>query len=420
MNELSYKSTVRACYMGYVVLAIVINLTPILFVPLQTLYGITFAQLGILISVNFVVQVASDLAFGKPADVFGARPFVVLAQVLSIAGLLVFAFAADLFTDVFTGLLIGTILFSVGGGLLELLINPIVNAIPTDEKVSAMNVLHSFYSWGQIAVIVTTTVLVYALGGQNWKWIALVWVAVPVINMFLFAKVPIAPFVKEGKVRMPLKKVVRSKYFLLVVVCIVMGAAAEHVMGEWSSTFMEKAAGFPKIIGDTAGVCMFAFMMGIGRIIYARTGGKNLTNVLTAGAGLALGAYLLIAFSNNGILTIAACALCGFAVSIMWPGCIVLAADRFPRAGASMFSLLAASGDAGAAFAPWLAGMVAQAVSMTGGDQAGLKTAMLVTCIFPAVMLVAMLAIKRDHKKTGIKSKEYEDESGNLGVDDVR
>ena len=161
MKKPDYRYTVRACYMGYIVLAIVINLTPILFVPLQSLYGITYAQLGILISVNFIVQVTSDLAFGRPADALGARPFVILAQVLTVAGLVVFVFAADLFADVFTGLLVGTILFSIGGGLLELLINPIVNAIPTKEKISAINVLHSFYSWGQIVVIIVTTVLIY-------------------------------------------------------------------------------------------------------------------------------------------------------------------------------------------------------------------------------------------------------------------
>ena len=274
MKKADYRYTVRACYMGYIVLAIVINLTPILFVPLQSLYGITYAQLGILISVNFIVQVTSDLAFGRAADVLGARPFVILAQVLAAAGLLVFVFAADLFADIFTGLLIGTILFSIGGGLLELLINPIVNAIPTKEKISAINILHSFYSWGQIAVIIVTTVLIYTWGAASWRQIVLLWLTIPAINIFLFSKAPIAPFVKEGKQKMPLKKVAKNKYFLLVVLCIIMAAASEHVMGEWSSTFMEKAAGFPKIVGDTAGVCMFALMMGVGRIIYAKSGEK--------------------------------------------------------------------------------------------------------------------------------------------------
>ena len=320
MKKADYRYTVRACYMGYIVLAIVINLTPILFVPLQSLYGITYAQLGILISVNFIVQVTSDLAFGRAADVLGARPFVILAQVLAAAGLMVFVFAADLFADIFTGLLIGTILFSIGGGLLELLINPIVNAIPTKEKISAINILHSFYSWGQIAVIIVTTVLIYTWGAASWRQIVLLWLTIPAINIFLFSKAPIAPFVKEGKQKMPLKKVAKNKYFLLVVLCIIMAAASEHVMGEWSSTFMEKAAGFPKIVGDTAGVCMFALMMGVGRIIYAKSGGKNLLNALTAGAGLALAAYLLIAFTNNGMLALTACALCGFAVSIMLAG----------------------------------------------------------------------------------------------------
>ena len=215
---------------------------------------------------------------------------------------------------------------------------------------------------------------------------------------------------------MPLKKVAKNKYCLLVVLCSIMAAASEHVMGEWSSTFMEKAAGFPKIVGDTAGVCMFALMMGVGRIIYAKSGGKNLLNALTAGAGLALAAYLLIAFTNNGMLALTACALCGFAVSIMWPGCIVLAADRFPRAGASMFSLLAASGDAGAAFAPWLAGMVAQGVSVVNGDQAGLRMAMMITAVFPLIMIAAMIMIKKEHKN----EKEYKDENRDLSIDDVR
>lgn len=406
MKKLSYKSTIGACYMGYVVLALVVNLTPILFIPLQELYGISFSQLGLLISINFVVQVATDLAFGKPVDLFGPRPFVVLAQILAVLGLLLFAFAADLFSNVYAGLVLGTILFSIGGGLLELLINPIANAIPGEQKTAAMSILHSFYSWGQIAVIIITTLLVHFWGAQGWKWIALIWGIVPLANIFLFAKVPLAPFVKEGKTQTPLRKIIKSKYFVLVIVCIVVGAASEHVMGEWSSSFMERAAGLPKMLGDVAGVCGFAFMMGISRIVYAKTGGKRLSDVMLGGAILAALSYLLIGFTNNTVLTLLACALCGLAVSIMWPGCIVLASDRFPHAGASMYSVLAASGDTGAAFAPWLAGIVTDTVAKTSGDVVGLKTAMLVTCIFPIIMIFVMIAIKQERKKSGLIAKE--------------
>lgn len=398
-KELSYSSTIGACYLGYVVLAIVINLTPILFVPLQDLYGITFSQLGILISVNFGVQVASDLAFGKPADRFGIRPFVLLAQVATIAGLLVFAFAAELFDDIFIGLLIGTILFSMGGGLLELLLNPIATAVPTEgRKSAAMNLLHSFYSWGQICVIVCTTFLVYFWGEQNWRWIALIWLVIPIINLYMFAKVPLAPLVREGQKQTPLKKILKSRYFVLIIVCIMMGAAAEHVMGEWSSTFLERAAGLPKIVGDVAGVCLFAAMMGVGRVIYYKTGGKHLVRTMTFGAVVACAAYILIAASSNSILTLLACALCGLAVSTMWPGCIVLADQRFPDAGTSMYSLLAANGDTGAAFAPWLVGIVADAIAIGSGEEIGLKVAMFITAVFPAIMVVSMLFLGRKRK----------------------
>lgn len=394
----SYNGAMGACYLGYVVLAIIINLTPILFMPLQKIYHISFSQLGGLIFVNFCVQVVSDLAFGKPADRYGVRIFAILAQVCTILGLVIFAFAADLFADVFVGLVIGTVLFSIGGGLLELLLNPIAASIPINaRKSAAMNLLHSFYSWGQIFVIIVTTLLVHFWGDYIWKWIALIWTIVPILTLILFSKVKLPPIVREGKVRTPLREIVKSKYFLLIILALVMGAASEHVMGEWSSTFLERAAKLPKIIGDVAGVCLFAAMMGIGRVIYYKTGGKHLHQIITIGAILACASYIIIALSHEPLMALASCALCGLSVSIMWPGCIVLAHERFPDAGTTMYSLLGASGDIGAAFAPWLVGIVTDVVAVQHGADIGLKAGMLVVAVFPAIMVVAMLLLNK-HK----------------------
>lgn len=399
MNQsVSYRSTIYASYLGFVILATVVNLTPILFIPLREQFGLTFEQMGRLVFINFITQVATDLYFSRLVDKHGFRPFIVLAQVMAFLGFGVFAIAPRIFAQPYVGFMVATVIFSCGGGLLELLVSPIVNAIPTDEKASAMNLLHSFYAWGQVAVVLITTLLLLVLGSQSWPWIIMGWMVLPVINFFLFLRVPLAPMVPEEH-RMPMIALLRSRFFAMILIAIATAGASELVMAQWTSTFMEKALNLPKIVGDVAGVTMFAFMLGVGRALYGKYGAKlNLQSVMIAGTALAFFCYLVVAFSPWPLLSLVACALTGLAVSSLWPGSLVIASERFPLAGASMFALLAAGGDTGASVGPWMSGVVADLLpglvnNLPAGiapEEIGLRAGMLLGAIFPLAMFACM------------------------------
>lgn len=400
-NNPSYKSTVYACYIGHFVLASVINTTPILFLTLMNRYGLSFEQMGRLVLINFVTQVTVDLAASRFVDKHGLRSFIVGAQLLAFAGFVLFAGAPFLFGNVYAGFVLATVVFSAGGGLLELLLSPIVNAIPTQEKARAMSLLHAFYAWGQVTVVLLTSALLTVLGPARWVLIPLFWSLLPLANTVLFAKVPLAPVVEEAR-RTKLKDLLRQKVFLVCLAGILVSGAAEITMAQWASGFLEEAMRIPKIIGDSAGVGVFALAIGIGRTVYGKMGARmNIQKAMTAGAGLTLACYVVVVFSNVPALSLAACALSGFGVSLLWPGSLVLAAERFPLAGTSMFAVLAASGDFGAATGPWMVGLVADnavklpAVLRFGSS--GLRSGFLFAAVFPAAMLICMRYIRK-HK----------------------
>lgn len=395
----SYKSTTIACYIANFCQAIVTNFTAILFVPLKEQFGLTYSQFGFLVLLNFFTQVCVDLLFSKAVDKHGFRPFIVTAQILCGVGLVLFACAPMLFpSNVYLGLLIATVIFSGASGLFELLLSPIIDAIPTKEKESAMAILHSFYAWGQVTVVLVTTLCIFL--HVDWRLIVLGWAVVPFANTFLFARVPLAQRV-SAEHAMKIRKLLRSPVFLLAFACILFGGASELTMSQWASSFLEKGIALPKIAGDLLGMCGFAVMMGIGRVIYGIKGDKlPLEKVLFVGSALAAVCYLVAALSPIGWLSIVACCVCGICVSLMWPGSLVLAAKHLPLAGASMFALLAAGGDIGASIGPSLAGVLADIgaalpLSVPGltPEQLGLRFSLLCAVIFPlcAMFFVAKL-----------------------------
>jgi len=393
-NSVSYKSTVYACYLGHFVQAAVINATPILFLTLMNRYSLTFEQMGRLVLVNFVTQVAVDLIASRYADQYGLRIFAVAAQVFAFLGLILFGLAPFLFADAYTGFIIATIVFSCGGGLLELLLSPIVNAIPTDEKAGAMSMLHAFYAWGQLTVVLVTSLMLAVLGADRWYWIMIFWSLLPLVNAFVFLKVPLAPMVAEEH-RTKISVIFKNKYFIVCLAAIMAGGAAEISMAQWASSLLEAAMGIPKIIGDYAGVGMFALAIGIGRTWYGKKGSRiDIYKAMTWGAVLCLVCFLTVVFSPFPALSLAACALSGFGVSLLWPGTIVIATHKFPLAGTSMFAILASAGDIGASLGPWLVGLTAdktpaliKAAQIPVSGNPGLRAGFLLAAVFPAAMI---------------------------------
>lgn len=357
-RHLSYKATAWACYLGNFVQAIVINLTPILFIPLKDQFNLSYLQLGNLVLINFATQVGVDILLSGAADKYGFRIFAVLGQGLAIAGLGLFAVTPYLFSDVYTGFVISTIVFSGGGGLMEMLLSPIVDSIPTDVKSTAMSVLHSFYAWGQLSVIVFTTLFLFIFGTRSWQIISALWLIVPIFNFVLFSQVPLTSPIHEAK-RMRVRDYFQTRFFIVALLAILFGGAAEVSMAQWASAFMEKGLVLPKLSGDLLGVAMFALMLGIGRAIFGKYGAKiNLNKVMIYGSLLAIGCYIIIALSPIAWISLLACGICGITVSLLWPGTLVITSEKFPLAGASMFAFLAAGGDVGASIGPWFVSYV--------------------------------------------------------------
>ncbi|MCL2361655.1 MAG: MFS transporter [Defluviitaleaceae bacterium] len=376
----SYKPTVRACYLGTVCQAIIINLTAILFVPLGQQFGLSYTQLGALVMVNFAIQVSVSLIFGPIVDRFGFRRFIVGAHIAAVIGMAWFAAAGRVPIDPYIVLLSGTMIFAIAGGFLELLLSPILNAIPTDEKSSAMSILHAFFCFGHLAVAILTTVFLHIFGREAWPFVLLIWGMVPLVNIFLFALSPIAeatPVAQQSKA----KKIARQPLFIVLVFAILFAGASELTFSQWTSAFLEQVMELPKILGDIAGVGMFAAMMGVGRLGYGILKKKETkwlpaqSKLMLMGSGLAVISYFVMAFTNIPILALIACALCGLGVSLLWPGTLSLAVDAFPMAGTWMFAILAAAGSSGASAGPSLFGVI--------GDGLGLRAGFMITAVFP-------------------------------------
>lgn len=404
-NNISYKSTVLACYIGNITMASVINLLPILIVPLQEQFNISYERFGRLILINFITQVSVDIIFSTFIDKYGFRRFIVTSPILTIIGMLIFIFAPNFSENPYPLFVAGTIIYSGSCGLLELLLSPIINSIPTKEKSAAMSMLHSFYCWGHILVIIVTTLSLYIFGRDKWQFIMLGWLIFPIVDFFLFIKAPLAPPIPEDK-RQGFKAIKNKSAIVMMFLLIFCGGAAELCMSQWASVFTERALGISKVFGDLLGVTMFAFAMGIGRLLYGKFGSKiNIRKVLLCGASLAVICYLTIALSGNNALAVAACALTGLAVSLLWPGTLVMSAETFPLAGAWIFALLAAAGDLGCSIGPWVMGKVVDGVIASQGaidiaskysltlEQLGLKLGFGVSSLFPFLAVIVIIAV---------------------------
>ena len=387
----NYKMTKYAAYMGYVTQAIINNLAPLLFVTFQKQYSISLEKIAMLISINFGVQIITDFLAAKYVDRIGYRPAIVAAHILCTIGLLGLGIFPQNFNDPYIGLLVAIMINAVGGGLIEVLISPIVEALPGDEKESAMSLLHSFYCWGSVGVVVFTTLFFRTLGIENWNFLTALWAIVPFSTAILFLIVPVKTLV-EKEDAIPLKQLFQVKVFWLLFIMMVCAGAAEQAMSQWSSYFAESGLHVSKTLGDLLGPCAFAFLMGIARTIYGIKGSKmNLKVTIVLCSLLCIISYLVVVFSPIPILALLACSICGFSVGIMWPGVFSLSAKAYPRGGTAMFAILALAGDLGCSSGPGIVGIIAN-------RSGNLNMGFLVAIIFPIILSLCLVMLRTKKK----------------------
>ncbi|MCL2480013.1 MAG: MFS transporter [Treponema sp.] len=362
--NLTYRHTRYACYAGYITQAIVNNLAPLLFIIFTESYSVSYRGLGFLVMLNFMVQLAVDAACIKLAARIGYKPLLVTAQAVSAFGLVLLGLLPLIITPVYSALVISVVVYAIGGGLLEVLVSPVVDSLPTEagQKPAAMSLLHSFYCWGQMAVILITTFLLSALGLGRWFLLPLLWAIVPLANMFFFMKVPVIRALPESE-SSGIKGMAAQPVFFVCLLLMLCAGAAEQSVAQWASLFAEKALNMPKLTGDIFGPAMFALFMGIGRMIYGIWGGRiKLFPYMLCCSVLCVLCYLGISLAPFPAVQLAACALTGFSVSIMWPAVFSVSSARFPLGGPALFALLALMGDLGCGSGPWIAGLVSGSV----------------------------------------------------------
>ena len=385
----NYNHTLYASYIGYITQAIAVNFAPLLFLTFKNVYHIPLDKITLLITVNFIIQLLVDLASAKFADKIGYRPLAVAAHIFASVGIAGLGVFPRFFPDPYTGLFIAVIFYAVGGGLIEVLISPIVQACPSSKKSAAMSLLHSFYSWGQVFVILGSTVFFVAFGLAHWQILACLWAVIPFLNAVYFSQVPIATLT-EAYGSIGLGKLLCVKLFWLFALLMVCAGASELSMSQWASAFAESGLRVNKTVGDLAGPCLFAVFMGISRVLYSQFSAKINLNLFMAGSGvLGVVCFLLAALSPYPVLALAGCSICGFAVGILWPGTLSLAAADCPAGGTAMFALLALAGDLGCSAGPTAVGMVSDAA---GGN---LKSGLCVAIIFPVMLILALVLYRR-------------------------
>lgn len=390
----NYNRTIRACFVASSVQSVVINFAPLLYLTFHNTYSIPLAKITLLVTINFLLQLCVDAASVGFIDRLGYRAGIVLAHAFSAAGLVLMALLPDVTADPYTGLLIATIVYSLGSGLLEVLTSPIMEACPTKSKDRAMSLMHSFYCWGHMVVVFVSTLFFVVFGVKNWKILTLIWALVPAVNMINFARVPIAPLLKEGETGLSLVELIKNKLFWLMLLVMVCGGASEQSVSQWASALAESGLGVSKTLGDLMGPMFFACTMGIARVFYSKAEGKiSLERFMLFCGVLCVFAYLLVALSPWPVIGLIGCGICGFSVGIFWPGTLSLASATLPRGGTMMFCLLALAGDLGCSAGPTLAGMVSSA----NGDN--LQLGMLFAIIFPVVLILGVLVQRRMVKR---------------------
>ena len=384
-----YNKTLYACFIGYIVQAVVNNFVPLLFLTFQNQYQIPLGKIAMLITVNFGLQLLIDLASVGFIDRIGYRASAVLAHVCSAAGLILLTILPELFRDPFTGILLAVMIYAVGGGLLEVLVSPIVESCPTENKEKAMSILHSFYCWGHVGVVLFSTLFFHLSGTENWKILALLWAVIPAANGIFFCKVPVPQPGEDGEPGLTLRELAGKKVFWIFILLMLCAGASEQAVSQWASAFAEKGLGVDKTVGDLAGPMAFAVLMGSSRAFYGKYGEKiNLERFMICSGILCILSYLVISLVPVPVISLAGCALCGLSVGILWPGTFSMASAEVKGGGTAMFALLALAGDLGCSAGPGLAG----AVSGYFGDN--LHAGILAAVIFP-VLLLAGIGWKR-------------------------
>ena len=387
MNR-GYRRTLYASYLGYITQAIINNLAPLLFVIFQDEFHISVAQIGFLVTYNFGVQILVDVLAARYAERLGYKPCIVAAHVLCAAGLVGLGVLPGLLPP-YAGLLLAVTVYAVGGGLIEVLISPIVQALPTDEKSSAMSLLHSFYCWGHAAVVILTTLFFWLVGTAHWRLLTALWAVLPAANAVLFVGCPVR-VLSEDAGPMPVKQLLRMGMFWLFAILMVCSGAAEQAMSQWASYFAERGLRVSKSMGDLLGPCLFALLMGLSRLFYGIKGEKiPLERFIIFSGILCIASYLIAVLAPLPVLALVGCGLCGLSVGILWPGVFSLAAEYCPQGGTAMFALLALAGDVGCSSGPSLVGAVAQ------GFHGQLKAGLLAAIVFPVVLSVGVRFLKR-------------------------
>lgn len=390
----NYRKTVIACYLGFVTQAITANFAPLLFLTFHNNYSIPLGKIALISSVFFVTQLIVDVLCAKFADKIGYRRCVVGSQLMSAVGLIGLAFLPELLPDPFAGIIISTVIYAVGSGLTEVLVSPIVEACPFEHKEAAMSLLHSFYCWGSVGVILISTLFFAVFGIENWKWLSCAWAIIPFINMFNFTSCPIEHPVEDGK-GMGIKGLLKVPLFWLAIVLMICAGASELSMAQWASAFAESALGLSKSVGDIAGPCLFAVTMGISRTIYGKYGNKlDLMKFMIGSGCLCLVCYVTASTASIPMLGLLGCIMCGFSVGIMWPGAISICSAKIPSGGTAMFALLAMAGDMGGALGPWIVGNITQ----SAGDN--MQKGMLAGCVFPIVLTLVLLIMKNQKRQS--------------------
>lgn len=388
-----YQKTLIACYLGFITQAITANFAPLLFLTFHRTYQISLGRIAFISTAFFFTQLLVDLFCAKYVDRIGYRRSVIASEVFSASGLIGLAFLPSLLPDPYVGILISVIIYAMGSGLIEVLVSPIVEACPFDNKESVMSLLHSFYCWGSVGVILLSTIFFAIFGIENWRILSCIWALIPLFNTFNFISCPIDSLTEEGE-GFSIRQLFHIPIFWIALILMVCAGASEISMAQWASAYVESALGISKNIGDIIGPCLFAIMMGISRFFYGKYGEKlDLMKFMIASGILCLICYLLAALAPLPFLNLVGCSLCGFSVGIMWPGTISIASKKIPLGGTAMFALLAMAGDLGGSVGPGIVGLVTQAANDN------LKIGVLAGCVFPAVLVLSVLLLRRKREE---------------------
>lgn len=384
----NYNHTIYASYIGYITQAIVNNFTPLLFLTFASDYQLSLSKITLITTINFLVQLSVDLLCARFVDKIGYRASIILAHLFAGAGFIGLAVFTSVLSNAYAGILTAVILYAVGGGIIEVLISPIVEACPTEKKEAAMSLLHSFFCWGHVLVVLLSTLFFSVFGIENWKIMACIWAAVPLLNVIYFSLVPMYS-VTGAHEKLSLGKLLSQKVFWLLVVLMICAGASEQAMSQWASAFAESALKVSKTVGDLAGPCAFALFMGTARALYSKySEWIPLTKMMMGSAVLCILCYVTAALTKSPILGLIACAVCGFSVGIFWPGTFSVAALKLPGGGTAMYALMALAGDFGCGAGPTVVGMIAD---NTNGD---LKNGLAVALVFPIVMLAGVAVVR--------------------------